>query len=717
VSESESDLDRWLRRQAAREQRVVLLEEGLLGNRLWRYSWYRLRYFFVRYAFESATHAVTVIFLFRGVAWGNFLLIVVATSLTGLASSFWWGALEALRSRVRDLHRSGKPHLIPRVIGGWLAFACVLSALVLAIAIGFVAWRASDGRLEAADAFVAVLLVRLALDLPVRCYHSGVYALRRVYKPLAASLAPEILALIAIAALWPLAGVWGLVAATLLSTTATTALTLTYTRRVYHFLGFTPLRYARLETLRAALRGAARESLLGGFSYTLMALDSLVVLALILGAKTDSKSLLVLFLAMPTIRAGFDWASLLYFDLKRLELRLFTNLRRRFERHTLALGWLLAVVFWAVAAAIATGYYGRSAGTLVAVLLGFFIARSLLARVQIQAFAEGAYAAVLGTGALCLGGLAAVGPLAEGETERLAAVGVVTAVAALVLSRLGRLARARGEPGTALLTLEWLGRLGRTRTPVWVGSARVTSSGGPERLDARTREDRNRWRLAQLAARTARRVGRVGAATWVGPDRLVWFEPRNDAPRITADWLQRASGGLIDEVTSTPCANGEEALLAAGRAGLVGYASDHLLEAILPVDVEEAGRSFQELVPGGVLYAPDGPVPPELATLSGRELRTILFEAVAFARDLRPRRSRSRFEVSALCAGGELRLIFVADSRAGRTARLRWLRQVTRLNVRAAIGGGRVGTHPARLGRLAVLRERAAATTAWRLNS
>ena len=35
---------------------------------------------------------------------------------------------------------------------------------------------------------------------------------------------------------------------------------------------------------------------------------------------------------MPTIRAGADWAALLYFDLKRLELRLFTNLRKRFER-------------------------------------------------------------------------------------------------------------------------------------------------------------------------------------------------------------------------------------------------------------------------------------------------------------------------------------------------------------------------------------------------
>ncbi|MGH2995457.1 MAG: hypothetical protein ACRDM9_03995, partial [Gaiellaceae bacterium] len=508
---SENDLERWLRRQAAREQRIVLLEEGLLGGRLWRYSWYRLRWFFARYALESVTHGVTVLFLFRGLAWDNFVIVIVATAATALVSSFWWGALEAMRARVRDLHRSGSPHRIPRVIGGWLAFTGGLSAALLALMLGWIAWRAFDGSLGASDAYVAALLLRLALDLPTRAYHSGIYALRRVYKPLWASLGPELLNLAVILALWPLIGVWGLVVAAVLTTVVMTALTLHYTRRVYHFLGFSPLAEARPGALGESLRGAGRETLAGGFSHGVMALDSLAVLALLYGAEVDSESLVVLFLAMPTIRAGFDWARLLYFDLKRLELRLFTNLRTRLERHTLQLAWLLGLVFWAAAAAIATAFYGRSVGLLAVALLGFFVARSLLARAQIQAFADGAYASVLGTGVLCLVGLAAVGPVAEGEAERLAAVALVATVSAAALSRLRRSARARGEPGTALLTPEWLERLGQVRTPVRVGSARVVAAGGPDLLDARTREDRNRWRLSQLAARTARRLGRTGA--------------------------------------------------------------------------------------------------------------------------------------------------------------------------------------------------------------
>jgi hypothetical protein len=705
VGVSETPLDRWLDKQAARERRLVLLEEGLLGGRLWHYSAYRLRYFFLSYLNESALHAVTVLFLFRHTAWGEFRLVIVAAAASSFVSSFWWGALEAMRGQVRDLHRSGKPHRIEDAIGGWLALSLVLAAVVLAAALGWTGLRAIDGSFDVSDAFIAAVLLRLALDLPVRCYHSGVYALRRVYKPLPATLAPEFLGLATILAFWPFVGVWSVVIGSLLTTAVVTSLSLVYTRRVYHFLGFAPIRKARFEAIKDSWRGATREFLVAGASHSVIALDALAVLALLLGAKADSRSLVVLFLTMPTIRAGAEWARLLYFDLKRLELRLFTNLRRRFERHTLALAWLLGLVFWAIAAAIAIGYYGRDAGGLALALLGFFVARSLLARAQIQAFSDRAYTAVLATGGLCLAGFAAVALGADDETARLAAVALVAAACAAVLTRVARIARARGEPGTALLTLEWLRRLGEVRAPVRVGSARVRSAGGLDRLDARTREESNRWRLSQLADRTARYLGAEGAAAWIGPDRLVWFEPAGESPRVTGNWLQRASGGLIGELTVSECATGEEALLAAGRGEFVGYASPHLLSPIFPVDVNEARRTFKQLVPDGVVYSPDEPVPPRLAALPASELRAILLDAVAFARDLRSgRRQRSRFDITALCSGGELRLIFVADPKRGREARGRWRHLVTSLNVRGAIGGVRVPEHPARIGRAAFLR-------------
>jgi hypothetical protein len=116
----------------------------------------------------------------------------------------------------------------------------------------------------------------------------------------------------------------------------------------------------------------------------------------------------------------------------------------------------------------------------------------------------------------------------------------------------------------------------------------------------------------------------------------------------------------------------------------------------VPVDVDDARRVFQELIPSGVVFAPEEDVPPQMAALPGSELRAILQDASAFARDLRIGKRRSKWDVTALCAGGELRLILIAELQAGREKRGRWRHVVTTLNVRAAIGGVRTGMRPAR---------------------
>jgi hypothetical protein len=683
-----NELDRWFHRQAAREARIVVLEEALLGGRLRQYAWYRLRYFFATYLVESAAHAVLVLYLFEALAWDNFIVVLVAVAATQLVSHFWWGALESMRAQVRDLHRSGKPHRIPAAVGAWLSFSLIPAAALLVVAVGWVVAYAAGPGIGATEVYVATLLLRLAVDLPVRCYHSGIYAMRRVYKPLSATIAPELIGLATMLALWQVIDIWALVVSSLLVTGVLTVLTVEYTRRVYHFLGFRPLDEVDLPHFHRALAGRWREFSQAGASHAVMALDSLVVLALLYSAETDSESLVVLFLTMPTIRAGADWARLLYFDLKRLELRLFTNLRRRFDRYTALLAWLLGLAFWVVAMVITTAFYGYWVGDLSIALLAFFLARSVLARLQLQAFADGAYASVIWTGALLVAGIAAVSVAADGEAARLGGVAVAAAVCAVVLEQVTRVKRAHGEPGTALLTLEWLGQLGHVRVPVRVASARLVGASGPERLDARSRAERDRWRLEQLAQSAARRLGHRGAAAWIGPDRIVWFEaPAEEERRITSRWLQRASGGLIAGIVTREAASGEEALLAAARADLLGPSSAHLLTPIVPVDEADARRTFAELVPGGIVYSPDEPVPSELAALTGSELRAIMFDAAAFARDLGTGRRQSKYDVTPLCAGGELRLIFVADPHAGRKRRARWRQRVTALNVRASVGG------------------------------
>ena len=120
-----NDVTGWLHRQARREKGVVVLEDALLSNRFLAYAFVRLRYFALRFSIDSAVQAIRVAVLLRFFSGNEFVVILTVHAVTVLVGSFWWGVLDVMRGRVRDLRRSGKAHLIPKEIGRWL---CVSSA-------------------------------------------------------------------------------------------------------------------------------------------------------------------------------------------------------------------------------------------------------------------------------------------------------------------------------------------------------------------------------------------------------------------------------------------------------------------------------------------------------------------------------------------------------------------------------------------------------------
>src|SRR4029077_3760646 len=133
------------------------------------------------------------------------------------------------------------------------------------------------------------------------------------------------------------------------------------------------------------------------------------------GGKTGLFALL--FLLSPTVRAASEWAQLLYFDLKRLEIRVFRNLKRRFERDVLRLAVAMGIVFAGVASVVGVLVSRTPLTNLFWVVVPFFAALSLLATAQIRTYCERAYPALIRNGCLCLAGFAAVGIFVPGERE------------------------------------------------------------------------------------------------------------------------------------------------------------------------------------------------------------------------------------------------------------------------------------------------------------
>jgi hypothetical protein len=676
--------DHWFARQAARDARVVLLEEALLAGRTGRYAWYRLRGFGASWLVECATQAVLALVALRALPAADVVLVVAAHAAVTLVAHLWWGALEALRGRIRELHRTARPHRVPAVIGGWLTAGAVLGAVTVAVLIAAVALRWVLGGVPGpGEAYVAVLALGLALELPLRAYHSGVYATRRIRRPLAATFVPPLLGTATLLAAAPMLGPWALAVSAVVTTLLSAALTLRFTRRMYRFLGLAPGAHLGRAPLVAALRGRVREAAAAGAANGVIGVDALLALWLLTGARQEPAAVIALFLALPTLTACADWARLLYFDLKKLELRLFTDLRRRFDRATAGLAVLLGLGFGVVAAGLAL-LVGRAGVPVAAATAGFVLARSVLAHGQIRAFVARAYRTVVVVGLAGALGFLVIRTATVDETARLAGAAAVAALCAAALARAaGR--DLEGRPA-ALPTLEWLRTLGGVREPVRIGTAVLSAAPGSGRLAPQAREDAARWRLAGLADQLARRIGAAGAAAWLGPDTVVWLE-RPGAPRVTAAWLQRTGGGLVRSISIAEHADGEEALLRTAQVGGLGRAGLHLRAALAPVDVDAAVRRFTATVPGGMVLDPGRRPPPALAGLPGTELAAVLADAAAFARDLQVRRHRSRYDVTPLCSGGELVRIFVMPPGIGAPARRRWHARVRALNVRAAVAG------------------------------
>lgn len=680
-----NELERWLRRARDREDRRPALEEALLGGRVWRYAGYRLRYFLAWYCSSTAAHAAIALLLYRTFQ-QSFSVIFVVYAGVYIAESFWWGALEAMRGRIRMLYRLGKPYLVSREIGRWLSLAVQLAILSIVSVAGWTVWlAASGGRLTATEAYVTVLLLAFAVQLPTRCYHSGIYALRRVYRPLQAILAVEVVTLAVIVGLRPLLGRWSFPVAGLVSTLAVTSVTLLYTRKSYRLLRLVPERYLHLRRVQPPLTGQRGELIAAGASFALMSLDAwLVVILFATRSSGDDSLFLLFFIITPTIRAGFDWARLLYFDLKRLEIRLLRNLRRRFRLAAYKLALVLGVFFWGAASLTGTVVLGRGLGALYWLLLPFFVFRSLLAVVQMDAFAEGAYIRLLANGSACFAGIVVAGIVIRDQREALAAIAAVTFLAFLSLAApRARLWLQRHREPQWLS--EWLAQLRNERGSTRVCALRLSSEPLVSWTKSVAEWDQTRRRRGRdLADQIARRLRSSGRVTIGQGGEIIWFERGVGPRRIADEWVLRRSGGFVKSIHDVgPHCNGDHALGAACDQGLLGrnFASAvHAGHAVGTVDVK---RSFAEVFPSGVVYTPDEPVPAQLASLGAREQKGIFSDAVSFARAYRPSPRQSEFDVSAFCEDGQLRLIFVvsADSECAQG----WGDLIEQFNIHAAV--------------------------------
>ncbi|HMI91255.1 MAG TPA: hypothetical protein VK509_07820 [Polyangiales bacterium] len=659
----------WLATQLG-EQARPSLDLALLTDRGARYVSSRASLVGVRAVLRVAVHAAELTFLGEMFPLEFLLPLFVLRALPGLLSGLCWGALEALRARVRLEVAHGSRQLAAIVTEGYLVCAGALGALLLAT-VGALTGVQDDPLAEPLGLyglFAIVSALALAIDLWTRTFHAGVFALGRVYRPVWTLFAPDLLELAVIIGAWPWLGPFGLHAAVLLGACVRGAVALVYARRAYRARRLDVPRVFRpraLARLSASDFGHAIEHALATLP---LQLDRLLLLALLNApASPGALALGVPYYALRPLAAfSQSWARGFYSDFVQLDHAGVGVLRARFERllarASLATGAISALAL----AAGAWLLFGEEGLIASAWLVPLALVRARFTLEQVRGFAYGAHGALALTGVALLLGLLAAALTGLSDRALLGVVLLALLAALWPAQRIASQARARHLLRVARLPPSaWLHVVGAQSSPLRISVARVDA------------------RIATLGA-----AGRVlgpllaehGHLVRFGRSWLMWWEPRDHA-RSPAE-LGRALAGALVELRSVDGDDGRSALEAACRARLVPDQLAAALAAPRPADpLAELRADVAQLLPEA-----------EAVELRSRGLRaltpaqlTAVRQAIASgAREQQTTPRHAAHQVAVYAPGGEPELIFVWPTSAGRGGELR--RRVQHASWRASVG-------------------------------
>jgi hypothetical protein len=240
----------------------MILESFFFTGNSAGYGWQRLKFFVYSSLVHSAVWWLEIWFLYQFEMLEEAFYFKIVLHTLG---RFWWGALEPMREAVRDRQD---------VVGSWLMLAGIVST-VLAVIGAFTDFY--------------FLFLSLAVQIMVRTFHSGVFAIQRVRRPLWS------LCLLIIPSFFlPILG-WPLT--TLMGSLFGGAITVYYTYKQYQTL---PSFTFTIPDLKGFWKN--------GLVYASVGLNTLLISSLF------QKEMLPFAFAYPLFRLAFDWTQLFYFD-------------------------------------------------------------------------------------------------------------------------------------------------------------------------------------------------------------------------------------------------------------------------------------------------------------------------------------------------------------------------------------------------------------------
>ncbi len=681
-------LKKWLAKQRQNQEKVVYLEEALLTSRFTKYAFFRLKYFLLNSACRTALHVIEFVFLYFMFSEELFITALVVKSAAVFIKSFWWGALEVMRSRTREFLHSMRRRRIGRELSRWIGVSIGLSAMgAIALVAGTVAFLLvrSDPLTPFHLYFFAVAL-SVVIEFGLRCFHSGAYAMQRIYRPPFVMVGSQFLGFALIWLCWPWLGSWAFAGFILLNTLLSGGLTYYFTAKVYRFLGIEL--HVNTQRLRSFLKKNLRkEFFLAGSAYAFLRLDSVIVVVLFFalekrpGNLTGNFDLFLLFaLISPLVEMGYDWAKLFYYDFKRLELNLFGQLKKRFQQQTLLLGGAIGLGLWAVSCAIGLMAFDKPYSYVYLPLGLFFVARSLLAFVQIKAFSYGYYGSLTLSGVALLVGLGGCLALSSNINERLGLFFAMMVGMLFFLMAVQKRGVKVEKKREVLSFAQWLSRLCKIEEPLSIRGVILSDQSLRQGVNTFARD---------VANRVAQEVGSHSIVTIGSSACVLWTESVSQKKQMDQILIQDLGGLVYKVIRINHVPNGLEAVSRLSQQqGFERLLEPEWLLSPKPVDISELKREFLEMFPQEQCFVLDSGRFDKrvLERFTNAQLKEVMRDALRHFSCPWEMDTRGRFDVTTLAYEGELQVIFIALRAPHlRHRSFRWRQLVHKANLQSAL--------------------------------
>ncbi|MEM7123600.1 MAG: hypothetical protein AAF563_20160 [Pseudomonadota bacterium] len=619
-------IERWFASAAEKQERMVTLYPCLLRNRLLPYFIFRLRYLFTLRVISFAVHVAEFLVLLSYAPKLAVIIVVVLRAGSPLVRGAWWGAMEVLREKLRDL--SGHRHKTEaeQAIANWLVLSVILAALVMLAGLAWLTWSLSQASASdhVVDIYIVLIVAELALRIPVLTLHSGIYATRRVYRPLISILLPTLLQAAIIAALFGPLKEGSLIVAIIAGSGFSLVISYIYIKRMYEIVDLRPTLQQGLRHFGRFLAGLPVATLMwstaAGF---LIRIDSLLVLILvgledIAGNTIDLTAghpewntpdlAVLLYIILPAIRGSYEWSILFYFDLVRLRRAIaLHNLAHVFMAKLVFAAAIVGLFFWLLAAIVfVLGFQDIPIAFLVA-MLPFFLVRSWLAVYQVRAYADHRYATVCISMIVILAGVVLIGTGELADIGSFAELKICFLISLIVLI-IAQLWYDRREIKLApLLSLgDWCKRLTHEPGEVTAGTLEI----------ARSASDRDRLKLRDMLTES---LEDSGHGAWRDKHCLVYFyrHGAEASNRFDPRTLLDEAAGLVNRLRSTGeiPVKGRRALAIMRERGLLPSEPDARL------DTSGLVAAFQEMFEskGGLMIDLSSPSRAKLSADLDRE--------------------------------------------------------------------------------------------------